>query len=342
MSAGRIQYYDPITHLWKDLRRFAPLPYAGSYNSMVYARGKLYCAGGLMQHREFDPDMLFHDSDSDSEFDNSDHEDQYHYVSACQKEFYRYHARENIWTKLAPMRKARNSFHMVYMNGHIYAIGGSNENGMVMGDVERYSLVDTSWRVLASLPEIYQRISAIAFRGKIFVYGVKMVSGEANLTKHVLQVYHPDTNVWQATLSEQHEGRQSQLFIKPPTLFAYKDAFYRILYSLPQGKVSTWCLPGAECVPSVKRLRFDFADNVVTITHCEDVMQDRVPHNGAGAFRINEEVFVNEKGCVYNTGITVDPERTEDVNVSPWCTFSDASDQSNITCFTFDRKLLEH
>ncbi|EKX46449.1 hypothetical protein GUITHDRAFT_138195 [Guillardia theta CCMP2712] len=57
----------------------------------------------------------------------------------------RYEAVEDVWYPVAPMRTARRNCGVGVLNGHLYAVGGRNENKQVMDNIERYDSKEDRW-----------------------------------------------------------------------------------------------------------------------------------------------------------------------------------------------------
>ena len=341
-SSCKFQYFHTKEKRWKVLKRFAALPYSASYQSMIVINGTLYSAGGLDQKRELDHDELYHDSDSDW---SDQSEDSYRLVPVCQKHFYQYHATENRWTQLPSMNKSRNSFPMVYLDGFIYAIGGSNDLGFEISDVERFDLNKKQWQVMASLPVRLQSISVRVFKGKILLHGVtpEALNPETarSQVKYVLLAYHPGSDYWQEVLEQLHEISRDRP-VHPPQLVVHKDTCYRVIYRVVPSEARTPWYRNPKCKMSVRVLEVTHKNVVeVSVAVGDEVKQDLIPANRAGAYRIGNEVFISANSFSYNTGVTIKPDQEGDIDVEKWEPFNDINGQGGITCFTFDRKKLE-
>ncbi len=57
----------------------------------------------------------------------------------------RYEAVENVWHQVAPMRTARRNCGVGVLNGQLYAVGGRNEQKVVMDNIERYDSKEDCW-----------------------------------------------------------------------------------------------------------------------------------------------------------------------------------------------------
>ncbi len=351
-SCNLTQYYDTKVHRWKPLKRFSPLPHSAAYQSTIVIKGRLYTAGGLDQSRELDPDELYHDSDSD--WDDASDDDIHFRLPVGKNHFYQYHAMQNKWSQLPAMNIARNSFPMVYLDNFIYAIGGSNESGIEITDVERYDLRQKEWKMLPPLPERCRTLSAVAFKGKIIVHGVTSAANNPITlqpqVKYVLQVYHPNSKYWQRAHSEVHGMSDESRHVSPPHLFLHKDTCYRVSYTRVPSTIQTPWVYAPITKPCVQVLDLevlrdnDGLDSVTTVKIGESISQEHIPENSVGAFRIGNEVFVSQNGFSYCTGITITSDQVEDVDVDQWNSFIDAGGlgDGGMTCFTFDRKKLEH
>ncbi|XP_072027818.1 uncharacterized protein [Amphiura filiformis] len=262
----------------------------------------------------------------------------------CKIDFHRYDAKENCWIRLYSMNVVRNSFPMVYLDGYIYAIGGSNDYGNEISDVERFDLSTERWEILPPLPEICRSISAVAFKGKIIVHGIDLYASQE---KYILQVYHPNSKHWQSVHSEDHEVDRHGS-INPPHLHVYKDVCYRVSYVNSQcdKPVERYCTTKHKHKPVVHALEVhpqsNAAEDDILVKVGESINQEHIPENMVGAFRIADEVFVSVNGFSYNTGISISSDQITDVDVDQWKPFSDSKGHGGMICsFTFDRKELE-
>ena len=349
-------------------------PNCANYNSLIVVEGRLYAVGGYDEEVAFS----FHeDSDSDDWDQNRQNMDpreaqilaaiQRRYSTtphlmrnqSNQEHFQYYSASRNVWKALSPMEKGRYNCLLVALDGFIYAIGGSSGHGDAKSYVERYSIADRRWEILPSLPEDHRWVSSVVFHGRILVLG-RLCTGRSEnmhnpevIRKYILQVFNPDSKTWRMGLEEQYTVNRSVSMIgwnrrcvRKPLLFVHSDVCYRVLYliptELPDEEIRwDWKTQGK---PSVQALEWSSDDNGnVTISYGEEIQQDLIGVNDLGAFRIDNEVFVNEKGFIYCTGIEIKPGQVEEVSLNGWKYFDPKLQRhSNAVFFDFDKKKIAH
>ena len=152
-----------------------------------------------------------------------------------------------------------------------------------------------------------------------------------------------------------------------PALFEVQGNIYRVMYRRPdkEDAVSTsnyynmprqWSRrPDKEDAvstsnyyntPVVHVLELQSLRNGITVSVGEEINQDWIPTNRIGAFRIQDDVFVNATGFVKMTDIKIEADRNSDVDLRAWESFAlkwneyisaDLLENSNIIYFTFDK-----
>jgi len=100
---------------------------------------------------------------------------------------------ENSWVSKAPMHQARSRLGAVAVNGKIYAIGGSAENGIV-GTNEEYDPATDTWRGKMPMPTPRKGFAIASYEGKIYCIGGYTANGSIT---GVNEVYDPATNSWE-------------------------------------------------------------------------------------------------------------------------------------------------
>ena len=299
-------YFDENNKEWESLYKFPTLSH---FPSWLVLDDTLYAAGGrevfvdykLMGKRlpyfEFD-DIHFDDDYIDSGFmdfqlcDNI--EPVYHQDFLC------YTPEQNEWSSLPPLKKARCDFPLVHMDGFLYAIGGRNKENNYIREVERFDVAKQEWDNVAELPAFFSCVSATVYEGKILAYCVSSMNdsySSAPFYTHVLLVYDPCTNTWQEKFSEDHRSKE-RVHIKPPIIFNHKGQFYRVMFAFENEDYGEF----KDTLQTVHTLKIE--GNVDTVTIEDEVNQDLIPANEEGAFRIQNEVFVNMNGLEYKTHLT--------------------------------------
>jgi N-acetylneuraminic acid mutarotase len=109
---------------------------------------------------------------------------------------------ENSWTSKAPMHQARGILGVAAVNGKIYAIGGSTQEGDArnitikdtVGTNEEYDPVTDKWTYRKSMPTPRIEFAIATFENKIYCIGGYLANG---LVTGVNEVYDPETDTWE-------------------------------------------------------------------------------------------------------------------------------------------------
>ena len=294
---------------WRPLDRFKAPPHLAG---LINVDGNLYAVGGQ------DTSM----------------------ISTC--DVFKYDFEQNLWTELPSMtvpREVSRSFPLVHLDGFIYVIGGYDEYFEFLQDGERFDLARQEWQELPSFPEGFQfeELSTMSFNGKILVYGGVVEDSEAvDILSYVLLVYDPNTNIWHTALTE---DRVSNVTLEGPVIFVYKETLYRVMYK--RHSDDSVELEDILLEPTVHMLKMQSLRNTVRVSVMEEISQEHVPVNTAGAFRIQDDVFVNLEGFIHKTNIKINQDQMADVDLRMWRktkSMESYFEHSNVTNFTFDLK----
>ncbi|CAH1797077.1 unnamed protein product [Owenia fusiformis] len=109
------------------------------------------------------------------------------------KDVQRYDVDTESWRKMSPLTHARMYVEAVVLDDTIYAIGGQDDDGGVLCNMERYNETADSWEVIP-LPSCHIGIAVTVHRGQIFAAG-----GYCSDTRKALKVvgtYDVDKNSW--------------------------------------------------------------------------------------------------------------------------------------------------
>uniref|UniRef100_H3CNW6 Kelch like family member 30 n=1 Tax=Tetraodon nigroviridis TaxID=99883 RepID=H3CNW6_TETNG len=104
-------------------------------------------------------------------------------------ETWKYVTREEHWTTVAPMTRARTNHASTALNGEIYVIGGTTADHV---EVEHYDPYSNTWNVTSPALKYVSNFTATACHGKLYVIGSCAVKYNA-LT---MQCYNPVTESW--------------------------------------------------------------------------------------------------------------------------------------------------
>ena len=82
------------------------------------------------------------------------------------------------WDKIASMTIIRSSFTLVVHDEELYAIGGRSPNLGYMDSIEKYSLQDNSWEVVAHYHVPAVGVAAVSTAGLLYMYGGENDDGD--------------------------------------------------------------------------------------------------------------------------------------------------------------------
>ncbi len=317
-------YYDDCRRpsgTWIALNRFARLPFPAHVQLYDYvvmvAHGQLYFAGG--ESRE-------------TSVNNQGDLVCFEEYSSCLDVFFQYDVPSNKWQSLRSMLVARKAFTMVALDNCLYAIGGSDQQGNVLLDVERYDMSKKTWVPIAHLLEAVRCLSSVAYNGKILVCGTQESMQHTPMDNRyryfgdmIIQLYDPTKNIWHRVYKIAYPLNWQAY---STVLTVYDGVCYRVCY-----ECSMWHTNR----PRVHRLVCDFHSEVPAVGIGEGQDQSCIPvENGLKGFCISNSVFINIHGVITK----LDVEVTEDklIDFSRWLRINEHS--RGIASFTFDKRLL--
>ncbi len=100
---------------------------------------------------------------------------------------------EDSWVSKAPMHDARSGLGVAVVNGKIYAIGGSTENGLV-GINEEYDPATNTWTYKRPMPTPRANFRVEVVQNKIYCIGGDITNATKTLAN---EVYDPATDTWE-------------------------------------------------------------------------------------------------------------------------------------------------
>lgn len=106
----------------------------------------------------------------------------------------RYNFATNDWTVIASMIEPRCHFAVVVLHSMLYAVGGSNESG-VLRTVERYNPSTNSWQSLSGLTVPRLNLTCSVISNTLHVFGGFSDVGETSYISTIEQ-YNPSINEW--------------------------------------------------------------------------------------------------------------------------------------------------
>ena len=229
---------------------------------------------------------------------------------------------------------------LVYSDGFIYVIDQESNSG------ERFCITENKWERLPEAPvdrrETYFSVP-IAYEGKLLVYSVSCRSFADTGTHKILE-YTPTTNAWQSILTEEVEHFESAHVV--PALVEAGGNIYRVMYKRADREEVSTSDYYLRHTPVVHVLELQSLRNGIRVSAGEEVNQDWIPINRIGAFRIQDDVFINARGFVQMTDIKIKVDQNSDVDLQAWESFARKWDEyistdllvnSNIMYFTFDK-----
>ncbi len=175
----RAYVYNPATNAWSALAPMPPMngtAYGGVTHAGLTTDGtNIYLAGGYTS-----------DATGGGQIFGT-------------REVWRYNVAVNTYTRLPDLPVSRASGQLVYLNGELHHIGGTNRaRTMDVGDHYVLSLqpLGTSWRTAAALPNPRHHAGAAVLGGKIYYIGGQRGHDHALTTQTDVHVFNPATGAW--------------------------------------------------------------------------------------------------------------------------------------------------
>eukprot|EP01048_Picozoa_sp_COSAG05_P005924 COSAG05_NODE_365_length_10774_cov_121.347822_9_plen_572_part_00 len=105
----------------------------------------------------------------------------------------RYDPDTNSWTPIASMDTRRDGLGLTTLNNNLYAVGGSDSDGITLTTAERYDPDLDSWTPIASMGTTRYALSLTTLNNNLYAGGGK---DETYNTLSSSERYDPDTNSW--------------------------------------------------------------------------------------------------------------------------------------------------
>jgi N-acetylneuraminic acid mutarotase len=106
---------------------------------------------------------------------------------------YVYNPSTQAWSAIASMANAREAPSAQFIGGKLYVVGGWDNSGNPVGQVEIYDPGTNTWSTGASEPTALAGSSSTTFNGKMYVIGG---CDAFNCGYNTVQIYDPATNSW--------------------------------------------------------------------------------------------------------------------------------------------------
>ena len=255
------------------------------------------------------------------------------------KMLWKFDSKTKWWKRLANMEVPRTEFSLVHLDGDVYAVGGETDGRpSVVSSVERYSIAEDKWTLVASLSEKYMILRATTFKGKILVYSQEAKTfGEPASPVFNLEIYNPVTDVWTKALTEKYEV---SIFTPAPILMVKDDVCYRIGHKLDKGAGiedrDDW---NAHTTKHVNEIEINERRNG-RLSAVIGKEQDQVQLNSKRAFCLNGTIFVYVSDKIaYDTRISVD--EADRFDPKDWEVLSERGYKAGATLVEFSYNLFK-
>ena len=175
---GALRIYDLATRVWSD---GPPLPTARGALAAVVLDGRIHAIGGNAANAgSLDP--AAHNIARDQSSVGT------HEV---------YDPTAHAWTRLAPMRTARNHLGAAVVDGKIYAVGGRVADDFTMTAHEVYDPATDTWTEAPDLPTGRSGIAVVAHEARVYVFGGETFGGTQK-TFEEAERFDVTRNDWEA------------------------------------------------------------------------------------------------------------------------------------------------
>jgi N-acetylneuraminic acid mutarotase len=99
------------------------------------------------------------------------------------------------WRNLAPLADGpRQECGVAALGGEIYVVGGFDESGSIVTDVEAYDVANDRWRRVAPLPAPLHHVNVAVVNNRLYVAGA--LRGMSFTATGITLEYDPATNAW--------------------------------------------------------------------------------------------------------------------------------------------------
>src|SRR5262249_24048591 len=109
-----------------------------------------------------------------------------------------YNPATNAWTILAPLKVAKSTSALGFVNGAIVSAGGLLSNATATTDNEGYTIATNSWSTLPPLPDARHAGCFGAAGDTLYIAGGHSVASGNPLS--TMDAFNADTNTWQTGL----------------------------------------------------------------------------------------------------------------------------------------------
>ena len=288
---------------WQNCDKEIPaLPEKICYHGCVIVNGHLFIAGGLVYHGHHQTPRLA----------NSNKKQEQEVGGKIHAKSYWFDATNKKWQQLAYMKRARKNPVLVHMDDCVYGIGGTGKGGGPSNHVDCFSLSSKKWYNVTKMPFPIKDPSAVVFKGKVLVYGMR----DRNDT-YALLMYSPgkpEASVscvpvpgkWYLLRTEKHAGNCTGIY--KPVLTVQDGKCYRVVYEVQTTKSESGGEDSVKRKARIHEVVCDFDAQVPSASvggeekQNEELMKHII---GTVNFCINDRLFVNACGLVYRTELTV-------------------------------------
>lgn len=104
----------------------------------------------------------------------------------------------DTWVQKTPMPTNRYLLTSSVVNGKIYAIGGQESSGTIVGRVDMYDPVANTWTPRAPMPTPRVIPASAEANGKIYVFGGDTTTPGGPSRSNIVEEYNPSTDTWVA------------------------------------------------------------------------------------------------------------------------------------------------
>src|ERR671914_150428 len=157
---GIVEVYNIANNTWN--KAAAPLPVPLHHTAAASYNGKIYVVGG------------------------------YTAPWSPSNKLFIYDPVQNSWQEGRPMPTARGALNVNFVNGILYAIGGSSDRPL--GSNEAYDPSNDTWTSKALMPTARHHAGSAVVDGKIFVVGGRISGSLENIA--VNEAYDPVHDIW--------------------------------------------------------------------------------------------------------------------------------------------------
>ena len=191
------------------------------------------------------------------------------------------------WQELPSMGQARCLFTLAHFDGHIYAIGGKNQDEY-LDSAERFNLSTQRWDRAYELPEPMVDTRAAVVDDHLLIYGLSAYDiGQKATYAYAMVVFDRFTQEWTKILEEERDEVEDMMRIGSTGVFVRDGKCYRV-YN-----------PDSSACAHINEVAVTRQGNGTVTAAIGNSISNDVVKNSVNAFTMDGSLYINLGGTVH-------------------------------------------